>query len=76
MDNEPTITVETTINASVEKLWKLWTTSNNIMEWNNPSQAVNSIHTASAHAELWLPDGRRLLFHQAVTSDYLKALID
>ena len=39
-------------------------------------QAVNSIHTASAHAELLLPDGRRLLFHQAVTSDYLKALID
>lgn len=39
-------------------------------------QPVNSIHTASAHAELLLPDGRRLLFHQAVTSDYLKALID
>ncbi len=39
-------------------------------------QPVNFIHTASAHAELLLPDGRRLLFHQAVTSDYLKALID
>ncbi len=39
-------------------------------------QALNSINTASAVVELLLPDGRRLLFHQAVTSDYLKALID
>ncbi len=38
-------------------------------------QAVNSIHTASAHAELLLPDGRCLLFHQPVSSDYLKAII-
>lgn len=38
-------------------------------------QPVNCTNTASAHAELLLPDGRRLLFHQAVTSDYLKALI-
>lgn len=27
------------------------------------------------HTELVLPDGKRLLFHQAVSSDYLKALI-
>ncbi len=38
-------------------------------------QSLSSTNTASAHAELLLPDGRRLLFHQAVTSDYLKALI-
>ena len=28
-----------------------------------------------AHTELLLPDGKRLLFHQPVSSDYLKALI-
>ncbi len=38
-------------------------------------QPVNSIYTASAVVELLLADGRRLLFHQVVTSDYLKALI-
>ncbi len=38
-------------------------------------QPVNSIHTASAVVELLLPDGRRLLFHQVVPSDYLKSLI-
>jgi len=29
----------------------------------------------SSHIELVLPDGKRLLFHQPVSSDYLKALI-
>jgi hypothetical protein len=38
-------------------------------------QPSNTINTASAHAELLLPDGRRLLFHQGVGSDFLKALI-
>jgi hypothetical protein len=38
-------------------------------------QPSNVINTASAHAELLLPDGKRLLFHQPVSSDYLKALI-
>jgi hypothetical protein len=28
-----------------------------------------------AHAELILPDGKRLLFHHPVSSDYLKAII-
>jgi len=35
----------------------------------------SNINTASAHAELVLPDGKRLLFHQGVSSDFLKALI-
>ena len=30
---------------------------------------------AMAGIELILPDGRRLLFHQSVSSDYLKAII-
>ncbi|MBA2761009.1 MAG: IS66 family insertion sequence element accessory protein TnpB [Segetibacter sp.] len=38
-------------------------------------QSSNTINTASAHAELVLPDGKRLLFHQGVSSDFLKALI-
>ena len=38
----------------------------------HPSATVN---TSCAHVELLLADGKRLLFHQPVTSDYLKALI-
>lgn len=38
-------------------------------------QASNSVNTSYAHVELLLSDGKRLLFHQAVSSDYLKALI-
>ena len=29
------ITVEATINASVEKVWQCWTTPKHIMEWNH-----------------------------------------
>ena len=29
----------------------------------------------AGHIELLLPDGKRILFHQAISSDYLKALI-
>ena len=36
-----------------------------------PSPSFNA-----AHIELLLPDGKRILFHQAVSSDYLKALIN
>ncbi len=34
---EPTITVETTVKATVQNVWKLWTTPADIMKWNNPS---------------------------------------
>ena len=34
-----------------------------------------SLDTCSAGLELLLPDGKRILFYQAVSSDYLKALI-
>lgn len=37
-----------------------------------PSRAINS---SGAHIELLLPDGKCLLFHQPVSSDYLKAII-
>lgn len=38
-------------------------------------QPSNPINTASAHVELVLADGRRLMFHEPVSSDYLKELI-
>lgn len=34
---ERTITVETTVKASVERVWEFWTTPSHIMQWNNPS---------------------------------------
>ncbi len=33
---EPTITVETTVKATVENGWKLWTTPADIMQWEQP----------------------------------------
>src|SRR3954470_8224336 len=32
-----TITVENTVNAPVEKVWKLWTLPEHITKWNNAS---------------------------------------
>jgi len=42
-----------------------------------PSSSAASITTPAApvHTELVLMDGKRLLFHQPVSADYLKALI-
>lgn len=37
MPNNINITVETEINAPVEKVWKLWNTPEDIMQWNNMS---------------------------------------
>lgn len=34
---KPTITVETVINAPVEKVWKNWTSTSAIEKWNSPS---------------------------------------
>ena len=34
-----------------------------------------ALQTSNAGIELLLPGGKRILFHQAVSSDYLKALI-
>ena len=31
------VTVETTINAPVEKVWKIWTTPSDIQKWNSAS---------------------------------------
>ena len=32
-----TITVQTTVNAPIEKVWKCWTTPEDIMQWNQAS---------------------------------------
>lgn len=43
------ITVEATINAPVEKVWKLWTEPEHITKWNNASEEW---HTPKAENEL------------------------
>lgn len=35
--NKTTITVATTVNAPVEKVWEFWTKPEHIMQWNNAS---------------------------------------
>jgi len=37
--------------------------------------AAGNVTPGGVYAEIILPDGRRLLFHQPVSADYLKALI-
>ena len=44
-----TITVEATINAPVEKVWKFWTTPEHITKWNNAS---DDWHTPYAENDL------------------------
>lgn len=43
------ITVKSTINASIEKVWKIWTTPEHIMKWNNAS---DDWHTPFAENDL------------------------
>lgn len=56
-NKESTITVETTVKATVENVWKLWTTPADIMKWNNPS---NDWHNLSVEVDL--KDEGRFLF--------------
>src|SRR6187551_938291 len=43
------ITVENTVNAPVEKVWKLWSGPEHIVKWNSPS---DDWHTPSAENDL------------------------
>ena len=43
------ITVENTVNASVEKVWQYWTTPEHITKWNNAS---DDWHTPRAENDL------------------------
>jgi uncharacterized protein YndB with AHSA1/START domain len=47
--NANTLTVETTINAPIETVWKLWNTPEDIMQWNNVS---DEWHTPEATNDL------------------------
>lgn len=47
--DKTTITVNTTVNASVEKVWACWTTPEHIMQWNNASE---DWHTPAATNDL------------------------
>ncbi len=38
METKTSITVETTVNAPVEKVWKLWTLPEHITKWCNASE--------------------------------------
>jgi uncharacterized protein YndB with AHSA1/START domain len=58
MDNQvKEITVEAMVHASVEKVWKLWTTPADIMQWNNP---FDNWH--SPKVKIDLRDGGNFLF--------------
>jgi uncharacterized protein YndB with AHSA1/START domain len=43
------ITVQSTINASIEKVWELWTVPEHVMKWNNAS---DDWHTPFAENDL------------------------
>ena len=43
------ITVETTVNAPVEKVWKIWTSPDHITQWSNAS---DDWHTTKAENDL------------------------
>ncbi|TDE47106.1 polyketide cyclase [Flavobacterium rhamnosiphilum] len=43
------ITVQSTINASIEKVWELWTAPEHVMKWNNASE---DWHTPFAENDL------------------------
>jgi uncharacterized protein YndB with AHSA1/START domain len=47
--NKTVVTVESTINAPVEKVWKYWSSPEHIMKWN---QASEDWHTPSAQNDL------------------------
>jgi len=43
------ITVQTTVNATIENVWKIWTTPNDILHWNTAS---DDWHTTKAENDL------------------------
>lgn len=49
MNHKKTITVETLINAPIEKIWAYWTVPEHITKWNNASE---DWHTTRAENDL------------------------
>lgn len=54
------ITVETTVNAPIEKVWNTWTSPDHIVRWNNAS---DDWHTPSAKNDLRV--GGQFVYHMA-----------
>lgn len=48
-NNNGKVTIETTVNAPLEKVWKIWTDPNHIMKWNTAS---GDWHTTKAENDL------------------------
>lgn len=48
-ENKTLITIEATINASIEKIWECWTSPAHIIKWNNASV---DWHTTKAENDL------------------------
>lgn len=52
--NKTKVTIETTVNAPVEKVWKYWSAPEHITKWNSPSpdwhtpHAKNDLRTGGA----------------------------
>jgi len=49
MDTKQAITITANVNAPVDKVWKLWTTPSDIMQWN---AASDDWHTTHAETDL------------------------
>lgn len=49
MAEQTKITIEATVNAPVEKVWQVWNTPADIMQWNTPDP---SWHTTSSENDL------------------------
>lgn len=49
MSNESSITIEATINAPIDMVWKLWSEPEHITKWNSPSE---DWHTPRAENDL------------------------
>lgn len=45
--NKTMITIETTVNAPVEKVWEFWTKPEHITKWNNASDDWHSPHATN-----------------------------
>jgi uncharacterized protein YndB with AHSA1/START domain len=41
-DLKQNISIKVDVNANIDKVWKLWTTAADIMQWNNPTNEWHS----------------------------------
>jgi uncharacterized protein YndB with AHSA1/START domain len=60
------ITIETVVNAPVEKVWKTWTNPDDIIKWNSPSPEW---HTPRAEHDL-RPGGKFIFRMEAKDGSY------